>query len=148
MQEHYAVPAPSQDVKLTVNICSFSYKKNGIPKDKTSHGGGFVFDCRGIKNPGRYKDYKHLSGLDEQVKQFLERETRMTEFIQHAESMVSLNVEDYMSRGFEHLSVSFGCTGGQHRSVYSAEHLAAYIKNKYKIPVEITHLNKENWVTE
>ncbi len=148
MQEHYAVPAPSQDVKLTVNICSFSYKKNGIPKDKTSHGGGFVFDCRGIKNPGRYKDYKHLSGLDEQVKQFLERETRMSEFIQHAESMVSLNVEDYMARGFEHLSVSFGCTGGQHRSVYSAEHMAAYIKNKYKIPVEITHLNKENWVTE
>lgn len=148
MQEHYAVAQPSQDVKLKVNICSFSYKKNGIPKDKSSHGGGYVFDCRGIKNPGRYKDYKFLSGLDEQVKQFLERETRMNEFLQHAESMVSLNVEDYMSRGFEHLSVSFGCTGGQHRSVYSAESLGAYISNKYKIPVEVTHLNKENWVTE
>lgn len=148
MQEFYDVQEPSGDVKLEVNITSFSYKKNGIPKDKTSHGGGYVFDCRGVKNPGRYKDYKFLSGTDESVKHFLERETRMTEFMQHAESMVSLNVEDYMSRGFDHLSVSFGCTGGQHRSVYAAEHLASYLKHKYKIPVTVTHMNQENWVTE
>lgn len=148
MQEYYSVPEPSADIKLQVSISSFSYKKNGVPKDKTSHGGGYVFDCRGVKNPGRYKDYKFLLGTDEQVMQYLERETRMTEFMQHAESMVSLNVEDYMSRGFDHLSVSFGCTGGQHRSVYAAEHLATYIRNKYKIPVEVTHVNKENWVRE
>lgn len=148
MQEYYQVPEPSDNVKLTVHITSFSYKKNGVPKDKTSHGGGYVFDCRGVKNPGRYKDYKYLVGTDEQVKQFLDRETRMGEFLSYAENLVSLNVEDYMSRGFEHLSVSFGCTGGQHRSVYAAEHLAAFLKNKYKIPVTVTHLNKENWVIE
>lgn len=148
MQEYYQVPEPSDNVKLTVHITSFSYKKNGVPKDKTGHGGGYVFDCRGVKNPGRYKDYKYLAGTDEQVKQFLDRETRMGEFLSYAESLVSLNVEDYMSRGFEHLSVSFGCTGGQHRSVYAAEHLAVFLKNKYRIPVTLTHLNKENWVTE
>lgn len=148
MQDLYSVPEAEEDVKLKVNINSFSYKKNGIPKDKTMHGGGFVFDCRGVKNPGRYKDYKHLSGLDETVKQFLERETRMSEFIRHAESIVSLNIEDYMSRGFEHLSINFGCTGGQHRSVYCAEHMAVFISSKYKIPVEVAHINKDNWVTE
>lgn len=148
MQNYYAVPEPEDDVKLKVNITSFSYKKNGIPADKSEHGGGYVFDCRGIHNPGRYDDYKHLSGLDEPVKQFLDRETRMPEFIQHVESIISLNIEDYMSRGFEHLSINFGCTGGQHRSVYSAEHVAAFIKNKYKIPVTLTHLNKENWLTK
>lgn len=148
MQEKYSVPEPTDKVKLKISINSFSYKKNGIPKDKTAHGGGFVFDCRGIKNPGRYKDYKHLSGLDNAVQQFLERETRMPDFIQHAESIASLNIEDYMSRSFEHLSINFGCTGGQHRSVYAAEHMAAYIKTKYKIPVSLVHMNKENWVTE
>lgn len=148
MQEHYATPQPSEDVKLQVHISSFSYKKNGLPKDKTSHGGGYIFDCRGIKNPGRYKDYKFLNGGDEAVKQFLERETRMPEFVQHVEGLVSMNVEDYMSRGFDHLSVAFGCTGGQHRSVYAAEQLANYLKNKYKIPVHLTHVNKEGWVME
>jgi aminoglycoside/choline kinase family phosphotransferase len=148
MQEYYAVPEPSENVNLQVQITSFSYKKNGVPKDKSSHGGGYVFDCRGVKNPGRYKDYKFLSGYDEAVKNFLDRETRMGEFLAHAEGLVSINVEDYMARGFDHLSVSFGCTGGQHRSVFAAEHLAAYLKNKYKIPVVVTHLNKENWVTE
>src|SRR5690606_8847 len=124
MQEHYATPEPAEDIKLQVHISSFSYKKNGLPKDKTGHGGGYIFDCRGVKNPGRYKDYKFLSGNDESVKQFLDRETRMPEFMQHVEGLVALNVEDYMSRGFDHLSVAFGCTGGQHRSVYAAEHLA------------------------
>lgn len=147
MQEYYAVPEPSENIRLQVQVTSFSYKK-GVPKDKSSHGGGYVFDCRGVKNPGRYKEYKTLSGLDEPVKQFLERESRMAEFIQHAEALVGLNVEDYMSRGFEHLSVSFGCTGGQHRSVYAAEHLANYLRSKYRIPVTVTHTNKEDWVTE
>lgn len=148
MQEYYSVAEPADSVKLTVDITSFSYKQNGIPKDKSSHGGGFVFDCRGIKNPGRYKAYKHLSGQDEQVKQFLERETKMPQFINDVCNIVSINVENYMSRGFEHLSVNFGCTGGQHRSVYSAERLAEYLKNKYKIPVTLKHINKDGWVTE
>lgn len=148
MQEHYSSAEPSEDVKLQVHISSFSYKKNGLPKDKTAHGGGYIFDCRGVKNPGRYKDYKFLSGNDAPVKHFLEWESRMPEFMQHVESLVSLNVEDYISRGFDHLSVAFGCTGGQHRSVYAAQHLANFIKTKYKIPVHVTHINKENWVME
>lgn len=147
IQGRYTQPEPSEKVKLTVHISSFSYKKNGIPKDKSQHGGGYVFDCRGIKNPGRYNAYKHLSGLDAPVKIFLERETRMPEFINHMYGIVSLNIEDYMARGFEHLSVSFGCTGGQHRSVYAAEQLAAYIKSRYNIPVTLEHINKDNWVT-
>ncbi len=147
MQQRYTQPAKSETVKLHVNICSFSYK-NGIPKDKGTHGGGYVFDCRGLLNPGRYAAYKHVTGQDEVVKQFLERETRMPEFLAQVYGLVSLNVDDYLSRGFENLSVAFGCTGGQHRSVYAAEALAAYIRNKYNIEVSVTHLNKEKWVLQ
>jgi aminoglycoside/choline kinase family phosphotransferase len=147
MQSKYAQPARSADVKLQVQVMSFSYK-NGIPKDKGTHGGGYVFDCRGILNPGRYAAYKTLTGQDESVKQFLERETRMPEFLAQVYGLVSLNVDDYLSRGFENLSVAFGCTGGQHRSVYAAETLAKYLRNKYNIEVAVTHLNKDKWVLE
>lgn len=147
MQAKYMLPAHTEAVKLQVQVCSFSYK-NGIPKDKSAHGGGYVFDCRGLLNPGRYAAYKHLSGKDEAVRQFLERETRMPEFLEHAYGMVSLNVEDYMARGFENLTISFGCTGGQHRSVYAAESMATYLKSKYNIPVSVSHLNEEKWVTQ
>jgi aminoglycoside/choline kinase family phosphotransferase len=147
MQERYTQPKPADDVKLHVQICSFSYK-SGVPKDKTQHGGGYVFDCRGILNPGRYNAYKHLSGQDEAVRLFLERESHMPEFMQHVYSLVSLNVDDYLSRGFEHLSVAFGCTGGQHRSVYAADKLGDYLTAKYNIPILISHLNEKNWVRE
>ncbi|MBA3829662.1 MAG: phosphotransferase [Taibaiella sp.] len=146
MQQRYTQPERAADAKLVVNICSFSYK-NGIPKDKGSNGGGYVFDCRGLLNPGRFADYKHLTGKDEPVIQFLERDTRMPEFMDHAYSMVSLNVEDYLARGFEQLSVSFGCTGGQHRSVYAAEKMAAYLHAHYGIETSVTHLNTEKWMT-
>jgi aminoglycoside/choline kinase family phosphotransferase len=147
MQSKYAQPARSADVKLQVQVMSFSYK-NGIPKDKGTHGGGYVFDCRGILNPGRYAAYKTLTGQDESVKHFLERETRMPEFLAQVYSLVSLNVDDYLSRGFENLTVAFGCTGGQHRSVYAAETLAKYLRNKYNIEVVVSHLNKDKWVLE
>lgn len=147
MQARFIQPAGPSDVKLTVQINSFSYK-NGIPKDKGSHGGGYVFDCRGLLNPGRYAAYKYLTGQDEPVKLFLERETMMPDFLAHAYAMVSLNVDDYLARGFENLSVSFGCTGGQHRSVYAAESMAAYLTSKYNIPVVVNHLNKEKWVLQ
>lgn len=147
MQAKYTLPLHSEAVKLQVQVSSFSYK-NGIPKDKSAHGGGYVFDCRGLLNPGRYAAYKNLTGKDEAVRQFLERETRMPEFLAHAYGMVSLNVEDYMSRGFENLTVAFGCTGGQHRSVYAAEAMATYLKNKYNIPVAVSHLNEEKWVLQ
>ena len=107
-----------------------------------------MFDCRGILNPGRYAAYKHLSGLDEPVRHFLERETRMPEFLEHVNALVSLNVEDYLARGFENLSVAFGCTGGQHRSVYAAGKLAAYLQARYKVGVVVTHMNMDNWVKD
>ncbi|WP_276132981.1 phosphotransferase [Polluticoccus soli] len=145
MQSRYSKPPRGENAKLEVQVCSFSYK-NGIPKDKSSHGGGFVFDCRGILNPGRFAAYKHNTGHDENVRQFLEHETNMPQFLQHAYGLVSYNVDDYLSRGFEHLSIAFGCTGGQHRSVYAAEQMASYLSNKYNIPVTVTHLNEKKWV--
>jgi aminoglycoside/choline kinase family phosphotransferase len=147
MQDRYSQPMRKDEATLEVQICSFSYK-NGVPKDKTEHGGGFVFDCRGILNPGRYPAYKHLTGQDASVQQFLERETHMPEFMYHIYSLVSINIDDYLARGFDHLSVAFGCTGGQHRSVFAAEHLAAYLTAKYNLPVTVTHINEKNWVKE
>ena len=145
MQQQYRQPEPEASAKLKVTINSFSYKQ-GIPKDKTTHGGGFVFDCRGILNPGRYAAYKHFTGQEASVQEFLNSQTKMPEFLNHVFGLVSINVEDYLARGFEHLSVSFGCTGGQHRSVYAAEQLAAYLSNRYNIPVSVKHLNEERWV--
>ena len=101
-----------------------------------------------IKNPGRYAAYKHLTGHDISVQDFLRQETKMQDFLDHVFALVSINVEDYMMRGFEHLSVSFGCTGGQHRSVYAAEQLAAYISNRYNIPVTVMHLNEKKWMLD
>ena len=90
----------------------------------------------------------HLTGQDEAVKHFLERDTRMPEFLAQVYGLVSLNVDDYLSRGFENLTVAFGCTGGQHRSVYAAETLAKYLRNKYNIEVIVSHLNQEKWVLD
>lgn len=135
------------DTPLVVNISSFSFIKNGYPKDDTGNGGGFVFDMRGILNPGRFDEYKHLSGLDKPVKDFLEQQTKMPEFLNSMFSIVDISVEEYIKRGFEHLSVNFGCTGGQHRSVYAAEALARHLRNKFKVKITLTHSNKENWKT-
>lgn len=131
--------------KLKVTIQSFSYKK-GIPEDEQGHGGGFVFDCRGIMNPGRIDAYKTLSGKDPSVIRYLERETLMPQFLDHVMGIVSLTVHDYLSRSFEHLSISFGCTGGQHRSVYAAEETAAFLRQRFQVPVEVIHRNQEAWV--
>ncbi len=97
-------------------------------------------------NPGRFEAYKKLSGLDSPVREFLEQHTKMPEFIAQAQRLVSLNVEDYLTRGFENLSISFGCTGGQHRSVYASEALAKFLKAQYGLDAEVQHLNMENWV--
>jgi aminoglycoside/choline kinase family phosphotransferase len=129
--------------RLTVRISSFSYKK-GIPKDPSGNGGGFVFDCRAIHNPGKYEEYKHLTGKDLQVQQFLEEKSTMADFMAPVISLVSHSVEVYSLRGFSHLSVSFGCTGGQHRSVYAAEKLAEYLKNNYPVEVVLQHIEQDN----
>ena len=139
----------TEETPLVVRIYSFSYKK-GMPADDTGNGGGFVFDCRGILNPGRLEQFKTQTGRDKGVKDFLEQQTRMPEFLNSVFDIVDITVEDYIRRGFENLSVSFGCTGGQHRSVYAADALARHLRNKFKVKTVVKHLVQEekNWVNE
>lgn len=126
--------------KLIVDIHSFSYKKGGIPKDNTGNGGGFAFDCRGILNPGRLEEYKVKTGKDQGVIDFLETKTEMPNFIAHIKKVISITLDNYVERGFENLQINFGCTGGQHRSVYSAEKIAAFVQAQYPmVEVKITH---------
>jgi len=133
--------SPNND-KLTVRVSSFSYKR-GIPADPSGNGGGFVFDCRAIHNPGKYEEYKHLTGKDPQVQKFLEEKSTIAGFLAPVFSLVSNSVEVYTLRGFSHLCVSFGCTGGQHRSVYAAEKMAEYLKNNYPVTVVLQHIEQD-----
>lgn len=130
---------------LVVEISSFSYKK-GVPLDNSGNGGGFVFDCRAVHNPGRYDRYKHLTGLDAEVIEFLEENGEITDFLNNVYSLVDHAVERYMQRGFTHLCAHFGCTGGRHRSVYSAQHLAEHLSGKYGVEVRLTH--REQCITQ
>lgn len=123
---------------LVVRVFSFSYKK-GIPTDESGNGGGYVFDCRSTHNPGRYEQYKPLTGLDEPVIKFLEDDGEILTFLDSIYKLADAHVERYMQRGFTSLMFSFGCTGGRHRSVYSAQHLAEHLHNKYGIEVRLCH---------
>ena len=136
----------TEETPLVVSINSFSFIKTGYPKDDTKNGGGFVFDMRGVLNPGRFDDYKHLSGLDKPIKDFLEQQTKMPDFLNGVYNIMDITVEDYIRRGFENLVINFGCTGGQHRSVYAAEAIARHLKNKFKVKINLNHTNKENWL--
>ncbi len=136
----------TEDTPLVVKICSFSYRKQ-LPEDNSGNGGGFLFDCRGILNPGRVDSMKTQTGRDKEVKDFLEQQTKMPEFLNSAMDVVDITVEEYIKRGFESLLVGFGCTGGQHRSVYAADAMARHLKNKFKVKIELKHIVQEekNW---
>lgn len=123
---------------LTVTLRSFSYR-NGIPPDTSPDGGGFVFDCRSINNPGRVDDFKNMTGLEEPVKEFLRNQPDADVFFSHTCSLVENAVKNYLSRNFRNLSVSYGCTGGQHRSVYMTEKLADFLRKKYDVRIIIKH---------
>lgn len=130
---------PVENKKLKVVINSFSYKK-GFPDDPSGNGGGYVFDCRALPNPGRYEEYKQLTGADKDVMEFIEQYEEFTVFLKNAFSFAELSINNYIERSFSNLMISFGCTGGQHRSVYCANKLYQFLKEKYTdIIVEIQH---------
>jgi RNase adaptor protein for sRNA GlmZ degradation len=139
----------TEETPLVIKVKSFSFR-NGIPVDDSGNGGGFVFDCRGILNPGRFESMKYQTGRDKEVKDFLEQQTKMQEFLNSTFDIVDISVEDYIKRGFESLSVSFGCTGGQHRSVYAADALARHLRNKFKVKIDLKHVvqDAKNWINE
>ncbi len=136
----------TEKTPLVIKVSSFSFRKE-IPQDDTGNGGGFIFDCRGILNPGRIDNMKTQTGREKDVKDFLEQQTKMPEFLNSVFDIVDTTVEEYINRGFESLMVSFGCTGGQHRSVYAADELARHLKNKFNVKIELKHFVQEekNW---
>lgn len=123
---------------LTVKVMSFAYKK-GIPDDASGNGGGYVFDCRAVNNPGKYDRFKSMIGLDAPVIKFMEDDGEILTFLDNVYALVDASVKRYMERGFTNLMVSFGCTGGQHRSVYAAQHLAEHLNKKFNVKVELVH---------
>ncbi|MFP4065375.1 MAG: phosphotransferase [Bacteroidales bacterium] len=129
---------------LKVSIRSFSYKK-GLPVDESGNGGGFVFDCRSLPNPGRELAYKKITGKDISVIEYLEKEPAVHDFIETTSQLVEKSVNTYLARGFTHLMVCYGCTGGQHRSVYSAEKLAERLGNKYDVTIDLQHNEQLSW---
>ncbi len=123
---------------LVVRVFSFSYRK-GIPADESGNGGGYVFDCRSTHNPGRYAEYRNLTGLDQPVIRFLETDGEILAFLDNVYLLAEHHVARYMERGFTDLMFCFGCTGGQHRSVYAAQHLAEHLHRKFGIEVRLCH---------
>ena len=126
------------DGTLEVKVISFSFKK-GVPADDSGNGGGYVFDCRGFDNPGRYEEYRNLTGRDPEVIKFLEGTSGVASFLDHVRGLVDSHIEEFIRRGFTHLEICFGCTGGQHRSVYCAEKTARHIIEKYNVKVRLVH---------
>jgi RNase adaptor protein for sRNA GlmZ degradation len=129
---------PVKDDKLTLSITSFSYKL-GIPRDYSGHGGGYIFDCRTLPNPGRIEVYKKSTGRDQDVIDFLTGKAEVSDFLEKIFAIVDQSVDVYTKRGYTNLMVNFGCTGGQHRSVYCAEQLKAYLLKNYPVNVILKH---------
>ncbi len=127
-----------------IYIKSFGFQVSGIPPDESGHGGGFVFDCRGLPNPGREQCYRFLTGLDQAVIEFLQNDHRVKDFITHAYHLIEITAASYQERNFSYLAVNFGCTGGQHRSVYCAEQVAALLcQAGYEVQVQ--HIDKPDF---
>ncbi len=143
--QRFTPPKANETTPLVITINSFSYKK-GIPADDSENGGGFVFDMRGILNPGMVEEHKKQSGLDKPVQDFLEQRTKMNTYLNSVWDLIDITVEDYLKRGFTSLHINFGCTGGQHRSVYAAEQTARHLRNKYKVKTVLEHTNQKNWL--
>lgn len=143
--QRFTPPVANENTPLVISVNSFSYKK-GLPKDETENGGGFIFDMRGILNPGRFEEYKKLAGIHKPVQDFLEQRTKMQTYLNSVWDLIDITVENYLERGFDALQINFGCTGGQHRSVYAAEQTVRHLRNKYKVKVVLEHTNKDNWV--
>ena len=131
------------DGKLTVRVMSFGYRKGGIPEDKSGNGGGFVFDCRAMHNPGKYDQFKKITGADASVIEFLESQGEVQHYLENVYGLVDPAVDKYIERGFLNLMVAFGCTGGQHRSLYCANHLADHLKAKYGDRIHIVLEHRE-----
>jgi aminoglycoside/choline kinase family phosphotransferase len=128
---------------LKISLNSFSFRR-GIPVDESGNGGGFVFDCRALPNPGRLDKYKKLTGKDLSVIEFLNNKSEVKEFLTTTEKLISQSVENYIERGFENLMINFGCTGGQHRSVYCVEEIAKFLRNKYNVKIIARHREQES----
>jgi aminoglycoside/choline kinase family phosphotransferase len=128
---------------LVVRIFSFSFHRGGLPQDETGNGGGFVFDSRSVPNPGREEKFKALTGKDAPVIQYLNQQSSTHEFLAHAVALVEASVDNYQRRRFKNLMISFGCTGGQHRSVYFAEQLAKHLYERKDLQVIVRHLELE-----
>jgi aminoglycoside/choline kinase family phosphotransferase len=137
------IPELPEAGTLTVSVNSFSFK-NGPPPDYSGNGGGFIFDCRALPNPGRYDHYKKFTGLDEPVIQYLDREKAVAKFLTNAIKIVDQSVQEYQRRGFSHLQINFGCTGGQHRSVFCASRVAVYLEETYSLKVNVYHQEMKN----
>lgn len=131
--------------KLTVTITSFKYK-NGYPVDHSGNSGGIVFDCRALPNPGKIESLKFFTGKDKSVKDYMEQFIEVKNFMAYVQKLVDISIKNYIQRDFEHLMVNFGCTGGQHRSVYCAESLAQYLSENYNIQIKLIHTNESNWM--
>jgi RNase adaptor protein for sRNA GlmZ degradation len=134
--------APSA-AQLTVRIFSFGYHQQ-MPQDESGNGGGFVFDARALPNPGREQEFIYLTGKDEPVAAYLRQQDSVRQYLANVTALVDASVATYQRRGFSNLMISFGCTGGQHRSVYLAEQLAKHLHTA-GVTVELRHTNSERW---
>ncbi len=140
----YKVKKQSEN-KLTITINSFSYKKQGYPLDYTENGGGFVFDCRALPNPGRIPELRDFTGRENPIIEFLESKAEVRSFFTNISAIVNQSVDNYLERGFDNLQLNFGCTGGKHRSVYNAELMAKHLQ-KYsdRISVQLNHIQLDD----